>query len=168
MTSPGHSIENSSETDHDHSGAQLVDTGSSTRATGHQRIDSYVPSRCGDRGGVHDRTSDSDAEDPSLSGSGCRSPLSAFEWSDRSRLTASIAWFEVFENVLLSFMLSGIGWNIAAGYAFVAVGAVPPGVVLTTVLLATLFSYETVLGATTTTTVEQHEALDTDSTEQSR
>ena len=152
MTPPGRSVENGSKADHDHSGVQLGDP-SNTRAANHRWTDSCVPSRYSDRDRVHDRASDSDAEcrDPPSPGSDRRSPLSAFEWSDFSSRTASLAWFEVFENALLSFMLSGIAWNIAAGYDLVAAGAVPVGLVLTTVILATLFSCDTFLRATTTT-----------------
>ena len=169
MTPPRRSAENSSETNHDHSETQLVDTGSSTRAVGYRQTGARAPSDHCAQDRVRNRAFDAECGDLSSPGSSCRSLLSAVEWSALSSLTASVAWFEVFENVLLSFMLSGIGWNIAAGYDLVAAGAVPIGLVLTTVLLATLFSYETVLGATTTSsTVEQHEALDTDSTEQTR
>lgn len=152
MIPPGRSVENGSKADHDHSRAQLGDP-SNTRAATHRWTDSCALSRYSDRDRVHDHASDSDAEcrDPSSFGSGRRSPLSAFEWSDFSSRTASLAWFEVFENVLLSFMLSGLAWNIAAGYDLVAAGAVPVGLILTTVILATLFSGDTILKTTTTT-----------------
>ena len=71
-----------------------------------------------------------------------QSLFSAVTWTDLSRFAASGVGFELFENVLIAFMLSGIGWNIAAGYDLVRPGVVSGGIVLTTIFVTALFTYE--------------------------
>ena len=52
--------------------------------------------------------------------------------------------FELFEHVLIAFVLSGVAWNVAAGHGIVPSGVVPVGIVLTVVLLSSLLAFETV------------------------
>lgn len=52
--------------------------------------------------------------------------------------------FELFEHVLIAFMLSGVFWNVAAGYQLIPSSAVPKGMVLTIVLLVSVFTFETI------------------------
>lgn len=54
--------------------------------------------------------------------------------------------FELFEHVLIAFMLSGILWGIAARHQLVSMGVVWIGMVLTIVLLVSAFAVETFNG----------------------
>lgn len=38
--------------------------------------------------------------------------------------------FELFEHLLVAFMLSGVLWNVAAGYQFISHSMVPRGILL--------------------------------------
>ena len=52
--------------------------------------------------------------------------------------------FELFEHALIAFMLSGMFWNIVAGHELIPASEVPKGMLLTTVLLISAFSSETI------------------------
>lgn len=54
----------------------------------------------------------------------------------------NIALIDVLETTVISFILSGVGWKVAAGYGFVRPGVLPGAVLLTTLLIGALLSFD--------------------------
>ena len=137
--------EHSPESDRGGSEALLTDTEATTRSAHSQQDQSGSRSRnAPERVPAQDQRIDSEAATLVSLSTRHQSVFSAVTWSDLSGFAASGVGFELFENVLIAFMLSGIGWNIAAGYDFVRPGVVSGGIVLTTIFVTALFTYETI------------------------